>query len=583
MLRLVIEDDEGKTTIVPLIRDEITIGRKEGNTIRLTERNVSRHHARLVRTPASPPTILIEDLKSYNGVRLNGDRIADKATLKIGDLIQIGDYALALRDDAADDGRAPAAAEQPAALAGIDAAATEVHQVESLPDDKIGKLVVISSNIAGETYRLDRRELIIGRVDENDIVVNHRSISRNHAKVIFRDGTFTIIDLASSNGVKVNGEPYGTASLVRGDIVELGQVKMRYVAPGDPYIFTPTDIDDSDMLAGPGIGRLILVGLVLACIAVGAFFLVNQGETGKDGGARSAATGTNASQDDIVGWMDEANAYAEKEEWEAAAKMYGRVLQADPDHPEASKKRSWAQKESAGKRQFKRIQNSVKNKQWVDAYRELSGFPIKSTYYAQLAPLTNVIEVGYADAELERAKLLLEDGNRDAARQIYEGIRKQPFAKEQAESLRIALEKRAAPATVAAPVTDAPIAAVRTNAPRSAASPSTRQRVKPVRRDAPETRAPAPSRRSYDELLNAARKELVNGDRREMVRLLKDALKVRPNSKTPRQMLCAVLPNIGRQREALKQCSIWAAKETNPSYKQRAKNKVADLRRALGQ
>ena len=37
MFKLTIEDDEGKTTVVPLARDEITIGRLEGNTIRLTE------------------------------------------------------------------------------------------------------------------------------------------------------------------------------------------------------------------------------------------------------------------------------------------------------------------------------------------------------------------------------------------------------------------------------------------------------------------------------------------------------------------------------------------------------------------
>ncbi len=49
MVKLIIEDDEGKTTVVPLIRDEITIGRKEGNTIRLTERNADysfRHQKR---------------------------------------------------------------------------------------------------------------------------------------------------------------------------------------------------------------------------------------------------------------------------------------------------------------------------------------------------------------------------------------------------------------------------------------------------------------------------------------------------------------------------------------------------------
>ena len=47
MWKLAIEDDEGKQTVVPLTRDEYTIGRKDGTTIRLTERNVSREHARL--------------------------------------------------------------------------------------------------------------------------------------------------------------------------------------------------------------------------------------------------------------------------------------------------------------------------------------------------------------------------------------------------------------------------------------------------------------------------------------------------------------------------------------------------------
>ena len=61
MLKLVIQDDEGKTTVVPLVHDEITIGRQEGNTIRLTERNVSRRHARLSRQNGS---LTIEDLES---------------------------------------------------------------------------------------------------------------------------------------------------------------------------------------------------------------------------------------------------------------------------------------------------------------------------------------------------------------------------------------------------------------------------------------------------------------------------------------------------------------------------------------
>ena len=94
VLKLIIEDDEGRKTVVPFVRDEITIGRQEGNTIRLTERNVSRRHARLMRNNGH---VLIEDLGSYNGIRINGDRISGQVQVADGDLIQIGDYDLALQ------------------------------------------------------------------------------------------------------------------------------------------------------------------------------------------------------------------------------------------------------------------------------------------------------------------------------------------------------------------------------------------------------------------------------------------------------------------------------------------------------
>ncbi len=55
MWKLVIEDDEGKRTVVPLSREQYSIGRKDGNTIRLTERNVSREHARIVKKANGAP------------------------------------------------------------------------------------------------------------------------------------------------------------------------------------------------------------------------------------------------------------------------------------------------------------------------------------------------------------------------------------------------------------------------------------------------------------------------------------------------------------------------------------------------
>src|SRR4051812_26714291 len=127
MYKLIIEDDEGKTTVVPLIRDEITIGRKEGNTIRLTERNVSRRHAKLLKQNG---TVFIEDLTSYNGIKVNGDRIAGRAPVNEGDRIQIGDYQLALKLDKATAATAPTAPQVPVAT---QAPAAEMGEQKTTP------------------------------------------------------------------------------------------------------------------------------------------------------------------------------------------------------------------------------------------------------------------------------------------------------------------------------------------------------------------------------------------------------------------------------------------------------------------
>src|SRR5436305_720452 len=97
MMKLIIEDDEGRKTVVQLVRDEITIGRQDGNPIRLTGRNVSRRHARLIKDNGN---VLIEDLGSYNGVRVNGEKIAGRLRIKEGDLVEIGDYDLGIQGKA---------------------------------------------------------------------------------------------------------------------------------------------------------------------------------------------------------------------------------------------------------------------------------------------------------------------------------------------------------------------------------------------------------------------------------------------------------------------------------------------------
>jgi hypothetical protein len=66
------------------------------------------------------------------------------------------------------------------------------------------------------------RDLVIGRGPRCDIALVNDSVSRQHAKLTFRDGTWIIQDLASTNGTIVNGKDIGRSQLHPGDSVRLG-------------------------------------------------------------------------------------------------------------------------------------------------------------------------------------------------------------------------------------------------------------------------------------------------------------------------------------------------------------------------
>jgi hypothetical protein len=95
-MNLVIEDEAGTRSIVPFAADAIVVGRGDDVTYRLGDRNVSRRHARFVRQNGA---VFVEDLGSLTGTRVNGERLSARRKLRDGDLVQIGDYDLALLAD----------------------------------------------------------------------------------------------------------------------------------------------------------------------------------------------------------------------------------------------------------------------------------------------------------------------------------------------------------------------------------------------------------------------------------------------------------------------------------------------------
>lgn len=79
----------------PLTEGTTTLGRKPDNLIRLQDRTVSGHHARL---RLHRDEVILQDLDSTNGTYVNRERIQEKA-LKDGDFILIGNWRLRLELD----------------------------------------------------------------------------------------------------------------------------------------------------------------------------------------------------------------------------------------------------------------------------------------------------------------------------------------------------------------------------------------------------------------------------------------------------------------------------------------------------
>lgn len=83
------------------------------------------------------------------------------------------------------------------------------------------------------SFAMGGRPLLIGRSPDADVVLADRQISRQHARLSFKNGELIIKDLGSTNGLVVNGERVKSIALREGDAVELGDYTLQVHALTD--------------------------------------------------------------------------------------------------------------------------------------------------------------------------------------------------------------------------------------------------------------------------------------------------------------------------------------------------------------
>jgi FHA domain/zinc-ribbon domain len=83
---------------------------------------------------------------------------------------------------------------------------------------------------AGESFRPAGERTRIGRSPDCEIFLDDVTVSRNHAVLLERDGTYVVEDQGSLNGTFVNRKRIESATLQEGDEVQIGKYRMTFIA-----------------------------------------------------------------------------------------------------------------------------------------------------------------------------------------------------------------------------------------------------------------------------------------------------------------------------------------------------------------
>ena len=236
------------------VRDEAVIGSTPDCAIYLRSGIISSRHAR-VYLDAKKGVWFLEDLKSFNGTRLDGENISGKKRLKTYHVIVLANmfefiFQLARQEELQE--QEPREEEEPASIAEPEVADDE-RMARTILLDPIQSSVpppVATPPVAAKEFYLQFKtvkggeqsvllkqgENSVGRSTASDIIIDNPSISRHHAVLTLKGASLTLRDSGSRNGTyleerRLTGEaPVTTESMLKFGLVK-ATVAERSVEP----------------------------------------------------------------------------------------------------------------------------------------------------------------------------------------------------------------------------------------------------------------------------------------------------------------------------------------------------------------
>lgn len=169
----------------------ITFGRSEDNDIVISSPLVSSHHGYF---NINNDQLFIFDKRSKNGFVINNFKKSNGSLLKDGDAIKID------------------------------------NPLQPLNDGIIMMLTIGNEKNSWKEFNLDgKKSITIGRSNNNDIVLNHVSISSKHAKLIRNKDGYVISSYDSKSGIILNNFVLTGQKLLKDkDVIVINNIKLIY-------------------------------------------------------------------------------------------------------------------------------------------------------------------------------------------------------------------------------------------------------------------------------------------------------------------------------------------------------------------
>jgi len=90
----------------------------------------------------------------------------------------------------------------------------------------------------GQPVDLAKEMILIGRQEDCDLRLDHKSVSKQHCVIVKTDGLLLLRDLGSTNGTRVNGQRIRRAALLPNDQLNIASLrfKVSFSADEEPAV-----------------------------------------------------------------------------------------------------------------------------------------------------------------------------------------------------------------------------------------------------------------------------------------------------------------------------------------------------------